>query len=638
LEEFRLGSRTLQPHRQLLADGQRVALGKRALDILSVLAKARGEIVTKDELLEQVWPGVTVEENALQVHIVALRKALGSDADRLKTIRGVGYQLDVADITSLPDSADIDADKTRQRPQSHPESRAAEWLQKPSNPAGWPRSRLRRPAFIFVALLAVMAAGSWTLGPKLSFGSQDRVPLVVRALTVGGQDSTESALAGGITDELVVRLRQIPELRIATAEADGSVPSNAFTDAHVFDGTIRSSGEQLRVTARLLDGDGAVVWSQTFNRRVGELFDLQEEIASAIASALSVSFEVGGNSAAYGGTNNPDAYAAYMQYQAHILDPNFDSRPYLERAVALDPKYAKARAALDGDYGLQVSIAPTHEKPKRLAEMERTTSRALEANAGLWIPIAARGMYDVYRHDFVSADRRFRQVAALDKGIDPELRSKWANYEMLLGRVQKAVRLRRSNELIDPIQRNDPFRVYDFEMLGEYRQAVDRYLSLERKQQRGLGGFVYHAFISLLESGQESEAIRFAEQRGEAQFVDMLHAIRDNPDLPELSAPALRVWAEQHYGKGAEFQLAFSAMFSAHDGHQKLAVEFLRLAFEKPSGGALFHLWHPALAEARKSVEFERLVTDLGMVKAWRESGEWGDYCRPVSAREISCS
>src|SRR5688572_28525878 len=95
LDEIRLGSRTLQLRRQLLANGRREPIGKRALDILSVLAEAGGEIVTKDELLDSVWPGVTVEENALQVHIVALRKALGPEADRLKTIRGVGYQLDI---------------------------------------------------------------------------------------------------------------------------------------------------------------------------------------------------------------------------------------------------------------------------------------------------------------------------------------------------------------------------------------------------------------------------------------------------------------------------------------------------------------------------------------------------------------
>lgn len=94
MNEVRLGSRTLQPGRQLLADGQREPLGKRALDILSVLAEANGAIVTKDELLAAVWPGAIVEENALQVHIVALRKALGPDAGRLTTIRGVGYRLD----------------------------------------------------------------------------------------------------------------------------------------------------------------------------------------------------------------------------------------------------------------------------------------------------------------------------------------------------------------------------------------------------------------------------------------------------------------------------------------------------------------------------------------------------------------
>ena len=64
----------------------------------------------------------------------------------------------------------------------------------------------------------------------------------------------------------------------------------------------------------------------------------------------------------------------------------------------------------------------------------------------------------------------------------------------------------------------------------------------------------------------------------------------------------------------------------------------MRVAFEKPGGFVLFYLWHPIMAEARKTDEFEKLVTDLGFVKAWRESGDWGDYCRPVSANEITCT
>ena len=93
-EEFGIGHLVLQPDRQLLHDGQRLPLGSKALALLSTLAQARGKLVTKDELMEAVWPGVAVEENAIQVHIAALRKALGKAADRLVTIRGLGYRLD----------------------------------------------------------------------------------------------------------------------------------------------------------------------------------------------------------------------------------------------------------------------------------------------------------------------------------------------------------------------------------------------------------------------------------------------------------------------------------------------------------------------------------------------------------------
>ena len=84
--------------RELLADGRPVPIGNRALDVLVVLIEARGELVTKDELLSRVWPTTTVEENNLQFQISALRKALGGDRDFIKTVSGRGYRL-IADVT-----------------------------------------------------------------------------------------------------------------------------------------------------------------------------------------------------------------------------------------------------------------------------------------------------------------------------------------------------------------------------------------------------------------------------------------------------------------------------------------------------------------------------------------------------------
>ena len=82
--------------RQLARDGVPVPLGSRAFDILCVLASAKGEVVSKDELMTKVWPGLVVEENNIQVHVSALRKALDdgqSGQTHLVTVPGRGYRL-----------------------------------------------------------------------------------------------------------------------------------------------------------------------------------------------------------------------------------------------------------------------------------------------------------------------------------------------------------------------------------------------------------------------------------------------------------------------------------------------------------------------------------------------------------------
>lgn len=84
--------RVLLRQRQLLADGVPVELGTRAFDLLLVLAEADGSLVSKNELLSQVWPGIVVSEENLKVQISALRKALGADRDFIHTEFGRGYR------------------------------------------------------------------------------------------------------------------------------------------------------------------------------------------------------------------------------------------------------------------------------------------------------------------------------------------------------------------------------------------------------------------------------------------------------------------------------------------------------------------------------------------------------------------
>src|SRR5580693_3698143 len=95
----------LLPHRrELRADGVAVDLGSRAFDILLILTEARGDLVTKDEILSRVWPDTVVEENNLVVQISALRKALGEDRDFIRTVSGRGYRFVAEILTSVAES------------------------------------------------------------------------------------------------------------------------------------------------------------------------------------------------------------------------------------------------------------------------------------------------------------------------------------------------------------------------------------------------------------------------------------------------------------------------------------------------------------------------------------------------------
>ena len=108
---FRFGSCELLPHhRELRVAGKAVHLGGRAFDLLMVLVEGRGKLVTKDEIFDRVWPGVIVEENTLQVQISALRKAMGSDRDALKTISGRGYRF-IAEVTTTSTEAATDLER-----------------------------------------------------------------------------------------------------------------------------------------------------------------------------------------------------------------------------------------------------------------------------------------------------------------------------------------------------------------------------------------------------------------------------------------------------------------------------------------------------------------------------------------------
>jgi TolB-like protein len=642
----------------LIADGDRVPLGRRALDIVSVLAEAGGAIVTKDELFAAVWPGVVVEENALQVHIVALRKALGPDADRLKTIRGVGYQLDIADDVGaghprvdLPETADPPLAESQGRETTSGGVPTRGGTTPTSGSADYPASK--RVGFKPMVIGALMVAALALLGTLYVLGRTHgngaalsgqfgaRIPVLVRAFEASGRgDSNEATLAGGITDELIVRLRRIPDLQVGSEDREGAARSGAFAGAYVVDGNIRSSGDQLRVTARLTNADGEILWTDTFDRKIGQLFELQEVIAASIANALSVSLDVGTDSVAYGGTNNPEAYADYMQFK--INEFAFDqSVPlgFLKHAISLDPKYLKALSALSDSYSPRISYASTKaEADGLLAEMDASTRRMLAANPDMWMGHVSRAWYYIARKDFAAARKEMDAAQKSGAQIDPELPGQLATLDYCLGYTKEASALVQSAELIDPLYKNDPRVIRDLLYTGKYHQAIDLFDKLAQDGNAGRLNHTLEVFWAYMLLGRESEAIAFAGQRGDLGFGKQALEFKADKALPSMTMPQLRQWATTKYGQGGHFQLANTAALASYYGHPELAVNLMRLTLERPGAVGALTMWHPAFANARKTPAFAKLVEDEGFVKLWRESGDWGDFCKPTSATRTTCS
>ena len=227
---------TLRLHeRQLFDEGRPVALGARAFDVLSALVARAGELVSKSDLFDQVWPGVVVEENNLQVHISTLRKQLG--AELIATIPGRGYRF-TARVTPIGDAA--------------------------ASPP--PASRLSARS------------------------------IAVLPFTNLGGDPDQEYFSDGLAEDIIGKLTRSPWLHVIARnssfafrapDVDLVAAARALGARYLTTGTVRRAGGTLRVSAELVDAQrNETLWAQRYDRPVADLFAIQSAISTQIVSAI----------------------------------------------------------------------------------------------------------------------------------------------------------------------------------------------------------------------------------------------------------------------------------------------------------------------------------------------------------------
>jgi adenylate cyclase len=287
--------------RELSRAGAAIPLGQRAIDTLCALVAANGALVTKDELLARVWPGLTVEENNLQVQISAVRKALQSGGD------GQGY------VVTVP-------------------GRGYRFIGlQPSGDAGWAEAEPDKPSIVVLPF------------DNLS------------------GDPEQQYFSDGIADDIAADLSKVSGLLVIARNSAIAYRgrgtkvqevSRELQVRYLLQGSVRKVGNRVRIVIQLVDGHtGAQIWAERYDRELTDIFVVQDEVTAQIVTALAVTLTQGERRRIQRtDTDNLEAYDSYLRGRQLVFQRSAkaveEARPLLERAIALDPQFAQAHTML----------------------------------------------------------------------------------------------------------------------------------------------------------------------------------------------------------------------------------------------------------------------------------------------------
>jgi DNA-binding winged helix-turn-helix (wHTH) protein/TolB-like protein len=329
---------------ELLRDGRAVALRPKAFDLLAFLTSRPGEVLTKDQLIAAVWPGLVVTDDSLTQCVHELRSALGETGSLLKTVPRRGYRFDAV-VESGPFKAP--------HPTTVDTALPVDAVQAPAK--AQPRRRRQEllvAAGLLVAVLT-LAVLAWNSGSRTPAPSAPPLSLVLLPLE-SLDEATSSGFADALTADLNAELGRLASvLVISTGTAatykgkpvDPREVSRALGVRYVVRGTVQRSGDEVRLALAMVDGEsGAQHWAQSFAIERARLRSAVDDVAQQVARSLNVQmYRSGGTRAAVLGPEQVQADDLAMQgwgvYFRGLSRENFlAALPLFEQAVAKDPR------------------------------------------------------------------------------------------------------------------------------------------------------------------------------------------------------------------------------------------------------------------------------------------------------------
>ena len=344
--------------------GKPLKLEPKVLDILAYLIHHRDRVVSKDELIGQLWPGQVVSEAALTHCIAKARKVVQDDGGKqqiIKTLHGRGYRF-VVETTerSLDSLLDVMPDA------------GAGQIPSPTVPRkGWQKGHL-----VLAGLLVVLggvitvwylsihlssSGGRISTGQKLALTLLDKPSLVVLPFISLSVDPEQEYFSKGLTEDLITSLSRISGLFVVARnsvvlyqgqEVDLAQVSRDLGVQYVLRGSVRKAGDQVRITAQLVNtATGYHIWAERYDRPLTDIFALQDEIVRQIVTSLAVRLKEGEQEQLiHTYTNNVEAYDSASRgwdyFYGYRQAANRQAQQLFQHALEIDPQYTVAYVGL----------------------------------------------------------------------------------------------------------------------------------------------------------------------------------------------------------------------------------------------------------------------------------------------------
>ncbi len=466
-------------------------------------------------------------------------------------------------------------------------------------------------------------------------------------------DPEQEYFSDGLSEELIHQLANLTGLHVAGRtssfsfkgkQEDLRIIGEKLGVRHLLEGSVRKAGNRLRITAQLVScADGYHLWSETFDRTLDDLFAIQDDIARVVARALSVTLGVG-QALAVGGTRNVEAYDLYLRAKSHFnlmgSGALQQATELYQAAVAIDPGFALAWAGLA--HAMVSTVVYSGQKSDRVRRTcDQAIERALALAPALWSSHSANGVYKRWQHEWREGDQ------ALRKAVELAPASEWTPRFGLAAGLAAVGRCEESIPFYESARRADPLVLNITTMLGVTRYSVEDEAGAEAEYrhsktlQGDREGVEETAVFRALGRGDPLQAIEEQMRRYlslSTARMPVLHDLANALGRPEVARATLRQAFEDPRNRDDAPKQFKIALWAAQFDDADLALAAARRAYVELRSPLVQLIWTPPYRNVRRDPRFKALLRDLRIVDYWRETGNWGDFARPVGGDDFELS